>query len=124
MRVMVLGKATKETEAGAMPSEQMWNDMAKYMEDLVNAGILVGGEGLKPSSNGARVRYSGKDYNVTLGPFAETREIIAGYSIWEVKSMDEAIDWAKRCPMTEDSELEIRPIFTYSQEEVDEILSP
>jgi len=123
MRVIVFGKATKETEAGVMPSAEAWEAMAQFQEELVKAGIVLGGEGLKPSSTGVRIRCSGKDRIVTDGPFTETKEVIAGYSIWEVKSMEEAIAWVKRSPMTDDSEIEIRPIFSYSAEEVDEIVS-
>ena len=123
MRVMVLGKANKDTEAGAMPSAQAWEEMEKFNEELVKAGIVLGGEGLMPSSKGVRIRVSGKDRVITEGPFAETKEVIAGYMIWEVKSMEEAIAWVKRCPMTDDSEVEIRPIFSYSHEEVSEIVS-
>jgi len=122
MRVMVLGKANKDTEAGVMPSGQMWEEMAQFNEELVKAGIVLAGEGLQPSSKGVRVRFSGKNRIVTDGPFAETKELVAGYSIWQVKSMDEAIAWVKRCPMT-DGEAEIRPIFSYSPEEVSEIVS-
>ena len=123
MKVMVFGKATKDTEAGVMPTAQAWEAMDQFNEELVNAGIMLVGEGLKPSSTGVRVRFSGKDRIVTDGPFAETKELIAGYSIWQVKSMEEAIAWVKRCPMTDDSEVEIRPIFSYSPEEVSEIVS-
>ncbi len=123
MRVMVFGKATKDTEAGVLPTAQAWEEMDKFHEELVKAGIMLVGEGLKPSSAGVRVRASGKDRIVTDGPFTETKEVIAGYSIWEVKSMEEAIAWVKRCPMTEGSEIEIRPIFCYSLEEVSEIVS-
>jgi hypothetical protein len=119
---MVLGKATKDTEAGVMPSAQAWEEMEQFQEELVKAGIVLAAEGLKPSSTGVRVRYSGKDRIVTDGPFAETKELVAGYSIWQVKSMEEAIAWVKRCPMT-DGEAEIRPIFSYSPEEVSEIAS-
>src|SRR5262245_61886798 len=112
MRVMVFGKATKDTESGVMPSQQMWEEMAQFSEELVKAGILLVGEGLQPSSKGVRV--SGKDHAVTDGPFAETKEVVAGYMIWEVKSMEEAIAWAKRAPMADDSVVEIRPIFSYS----------
>ena len=122
MRVMVLGKASKDTEAGVMPTAQAWEEMEKFNEELVKAGILLVGEGLKPSSTGVRVRFSGKDRIVTDGPFAETKELVAGYSIWQVKSMEEAIAWVKRCPMT-DGDVEIRPIFSYSPEEVSEIVS-
>jgi hypothetical protein len=123
MRVMVLGKANKDTEAGVMPTEQAWKEMEQFNEELVKAGIVLGGEGLMPSSTGVRVRCSGKDRIVTDGPFAETKELIAGYMIWEVKSMEEAIAWVKRSPMTDDSEVEIRPLFSFSQEEVSEIVS-
>jgi hypothetical protein len=123
MRVMVFGKATKDTEAGAMPTQQMWKEMEQFNEELIKAGILLVGEGLQPSSKGVRVRCSGKSRIVTDGPFAETKEIVAGYMIWEVKSMEEAITWAKRAPMTDDCEVEIRPIFSYSPEEVSEIVS-
>ena len=123
MRVMVFGKATKDTEAGVMPTAQAWEEMDQFQEELVKAGIVLVGEGLKPSSTGVRVRFSGKDRIVTDGPFAETKELVAGYSIWEVKSMEEAIAWVKRCPLTDDSEVEIRPIFSYSPEEVSEIVS-
>ena len=123
MRVMVLGKASKDTEAGVMPTAQAWEEMEKFNEELVKAGIVLAGEGLMPSSTGVRVRCSGKDRIVTDGPFAETKELVAGYSIWQVKSMEEAVAWVKRCPMTDDSEVEIRPIFSYSPEEVSEIVS-
>ena len=123
MRVMVLGKATKDTEAGVMPTQQMWEAMEKFNEELVKAGIMLVGEGLKPSSTGVRVRFSGKDRIVTDGPFAETKELVAGYWIWQVKSMEEAITWLKRCPnpMPVDSEVEIRPIF--SPEDIDEAIT-
>jgi hypothetical protein len=120
---MVFGKATKDTETGVMPTAEMWEAMSQFMEELVKAGVLLAGEGLMPSSTGVRVRCSGTDRIVTDGPFAETREIVAGYSIWEVKSMEEAIDWVKRSPMSDDSEVEIRPIFSYSPEEVSKIVS-
>lgn len=123
MRVIVFGKATKDSEAGLMPTAKAWEEMEQYQEELVKAGIVLGGEGLLPSSKGVRIRCLGKDRIVTDGPFAETKEIVAGYSIWEVKSMEEAISWAKRCPMTDDSEIEIRPIFSYSPEDVGEIVS-
>jgi hypothetical protein len=123
MKVMVIGKATKDTEAGVMPTAQAWEAMDKFNEELIKAGIVLVGEGLKPSSAGVRVRLSGNDRIVTDGPFAETKELVAGYSIWEVKSMEEAITWVKRCPMTDDSEVEIRPIWSPSAEEVSEILS-
>ncbi len=112
MRVMVFGKATKDTEAGVMPTQEQWAAMDQFNEELVKAGIALAGEGLLPSSKAVRIRISGKDRIVTNGPFAETKEIIAGYSIWQVKSMEEAIAWAKRCPLTEDGEIELRPIFS------------
>ncbi len=112
MRVMVFGRATKDTEAGVMPTQQAWEEMGQFYEELVKAGILLVGEGLHPSSKGVRVRCSGKDRIVTDGPFSETKEIIAGYMIWEVKSLEEAIAWVKRSPMTDDSVVEIRPIFS------------
>jgi len=112
MRVMVFGRATKDTEAGVMPTQQAWEEMGQFYEELVKAGILLAGEGLHPSSKGVRVHFSGQDRIVTDGPFAETKEIIAGYSIWEVKSLEEAIAWVKRSPMTDDSVVEIRPIFS------------
>lgn len=113
MRVMVIVKATADSEAGVMPSEQLLTEMGNYNEELVNAGIMVSGDGLKPSSAGVRVHFSGDKRMVTDGPFAETRELIAGYWIWQVDSMEHAIEWAKRCPnpMNEDSDLEIRPFF-------------
>ena len=114
MRVMVMVKATKSSEAGEMPSEQLLNDMTKFNEKLVDEGIMVAGEGLQPSSKGVRVRFSGSDRTVIDGPFVETKELVAGYWIWEVGSMAEAIEWVKRCPnpMKEESEIEIRPFFT------------
>jgi hypothetical protein len=113
MRVMVIVKATKDSEAGVMPSEKMLTEMCKFNEELVKAGVMLAGDGLHPSSKGARVRFSGTKRTVIDGPFAETKELIAGYWIWQVKSMDEAIAWVKRCPnpMLEDSEIEIRPAF-------------
>lgn len=123
MKVMVFGKASKDTEAGALPSPQMWEAMEKYQDELVKAGIVLAAEGLMPSSTGVRVRCSGTDRIVLDGPFAETKELIAGYMIWEVKSMEEAVAWVKRYPMADGSEVEIRPIFCYSAEEVGEILS-
>lgn len=112
MRVMVLVKADEKSEAGEMPSEQLIADMTAYNEALVNAGIMVDGDGLKPSSAGVRVHFSGDKRSVTDGPFAETKELLAGYWIWQVESMDEAVEWAKRCPnpMGEESVLELRPL--------------
>ncbi|MBL8889978.1 MAG: nuclear transport factor 2 family protein [Planctomycetaceae bacterium] len=113
MKVIVFVKATAASEAGEMPSEQLLADMGQYNEALVGAGIMKAGEGLKPSSAGARIRFSGPNRTVTNGPFAETKELVAGFWIWEVRSMQEAIDWVKRCPnpMNEDSDIEIRPCF-------------
>ncbi len=113
MRVMVLVKASKSSEAGEMPSPELLTAMGAFNERLVEAGVMLAGEGLKPSSAGARVLFSGKDRVVTDGPFAETKELVAGFWMWKVASMKEAIDWVKRCPnpMREDSEIEIRPVF-------------
>lgn len=113
MKVMVIVKATAGSEAGEMPSEELLAAMGRYNEELANAGIMLAGEGLHPSSKGARVRFSGKNRTVMDGPFAETKELIAGFWIWKVGSMQEAIEWVKRCPnpMNEDSDIEIRPIF-------------
>ena len=113
MRFMVMVKATKESEAGMMPDEKLFADMGKFNEELVKAGIMLAGEGLQPSSKGARVRFSGATRTVIDGPFAETKELVAGYWIWKVKSKEEAIEWVKRCPnpMPTDSEIEIRQIF-------------
>jgi hypothetical protein len=110
---MVIVKANKDTEAGVMPSEQLLRDMGNYNEELVKAGIMLAGEGLQPSSKGARIQFSGMNRTVVDGPFAETKELIAGYWLWRVKSMEEAIEWAKRCPNPtgQESVLEIRPIF-------------
>jgi hypothetical protein len=113
MKVMVIVKASKESEAGVMPSQQLLSEMGQYNEELVKAGILLAGEGLHPSSKGVRVRFNGKERSVIDGPFAETKELIAGFWLWRVKSMAEAIDWLKRCPNphNETAEVEIRPIF-------------
>ena len=113
MRVIVMVKATKESEAGTMPDEKMLTEMGKYNEELVKAGIMVAGEGLHPSSKGKRVRFSGTRRTVIDGPFAETKELLAGYWLWNVKSMDEAVEWLKRCPNphNEESEIEIRQLF-------------
>jgi hypothetical protein len=110
---MVIVKATKESEAGVMPSEQLLTEMGQFNEELVKAGIMQAGEGLHPSSKGVRVRFSGTSRSVVNGPFSATSELIAGFWLWKVKSMDEAIEWAKRCPNPsgESGELEIRPIF-------------
>ena len=113
MRVMVMVKATPESEKGVMPSEQLMADMGRFNEELVKAGVMLAGEGLHPSGRGARVRFSGKNRTVTDGPFAETKELVAGFWLWQVRSMEEAIEWVKRCPnpMLSDSEIEIRPVF-------------
>ena len=113
MRFMVLVKADKNSEAGVMPSEQLLADMGKYNEELMKAGVFVSADGLRPSSEGKRVGFSGSKRNVTDGPFAETKELLAGYWIWKVNSMDEAIEWVKRCPnpFHEDSEIEIRRLW-------------
>ncbi len=113
MRVMVIVKATKDSEAGIMPSEEMLAKMGNFNEQLVQAGLMLAGDGLHPSTKGARVLFSGENRTVIDGPFAETKELIAGFWIWKVSSMQEAIDWVKRCPnpMPEDSVIEIRQIF-------------
>ena len=113
MRFMVIVKATQDSEAGVMPSEKLLSDMGKFNEELVKAGIMLAGEGLQPSSKGARVRFSGTKRTVTDGPFAETKELIAGFWLWQVKSKEEAIEWVKRCPnpMPGESEIEIRQVF-------------
>jgi hypothetical protein len=113
MKVMVIIKATKASEAGQMPSQQLLTDMANFNEQLVKAGLLLAGDGLHPSKKGARVRFSGKDRLVIDGPFAETKEVIAGYWLWKVASLQEAVDWVKRCPNPHDEEceIEIRPVF-------------
>ncbi|MDQ8184012.1 YciI family protein [Pelagicoccus sp. SDUM812002] len=116
MRVMVMVKATKSSETGELPKTELMAEMGRFNEELVEAGIMRSGDGLKPSSQGVRVRFSGKDRSVTDGPFAETKELIAGYWVWEVDSMQHAIDWVKRCPnpMLEDSDIEIRPFYEMS----------
>lgn len=113
MRVMVIVKATKDSEAGVMPTEQMFSEMLAFNDQLVKAGIMLAGDGLHPSSKGKRVRFDGAKRTVIDGPFAETKELIAGYWLWQVRSMDEAIEWVKRCPnpMPGESEIEVRQIF-------------
>src|SRR6476660_6213978 len=113
MRFMILIRATKESEAGVMSSQQLLTEMGKFNEELVKAGVMLAGEGLHPSSKGARVRFSGKERTVIDGPFAETKELVAGYWLWQVKSLQEAIDWVKRCPNPHNDEgtIEIRPLF-------------
>jgi|SRR5687768_9133021 hypothetical protein len=113
MRVMVLIKADKDTEAGVMPSQQLLTDMGNFNEELVKAGVMLAGEGLHPSSKGKRVRFSGTKRTVIDGPFAETKELLAGFWLWQVKSMDEAVEWVKRCPNPTggEPEIEIRQVF-------------
>jgi hypothetical protein len=113
MRFMILVKATKDSEAGVMPSQELLTEMGKFNEELVKAGVMLAGEGLQPSSKGARVRFSGNKRTVIDGPFAETKELLAGFWIWQVKSREEAIEWVKRCPNphNEETEVEIRQIF-------------
>jgi len=111
MRVMVIVKASKESEAGQMPSEKLLTDMGKYNEELVKAGVMKAGDGLHPSSKGKRVRFSGTQRTVIDGPFAETKELIAGYWLWQVKSMEDAVQWLKRAPFDGGTEVEIRPLF-------------
>jgi PhnB protein len=113
MKVMVIVKASPDSEAGVMPTQELLTAMGKFNEELVKAGIMESGDGLKPSSEGFRVRFSGKKRSVTSGPFAETSELIAGYWVWNVKSMEQALEWVKKCPnpMQEDSDIEIRPFF-------------
>ncbi len=113
MRVMVMVKATKDSESGAMPSQQAMDEMGRFNEELVKAGVLLAAEGLHASSKGVRVRFSGKNRTVVDGPFTETKELVAGFWLWQVKSMDEAIEWVKRCPNPAggESEIEIRPVF-------------
>ena len=111
MRVMVLIKATEESEAGKMPSEELLTQMMEFNEELVKAGVMLAGDGLHPSSKGVRVAFSGSERKVIDGPFAETKELLAGYWLWQVKSMDEAVEWLKRAPFGGGTEIEIRPVF-------------
>ncbi|HJT72317.1 MAG TPA: YciI family protein [Terriglobales bacterium] len=111
MRVMVIVKASKESEAGILPSTEILEKMGKFNEQLVKAGVMLAGEGLQASSKGKRVKFSGEKRTVTDGPFAETKELIAGYWIWQVRSMDEAVEWLKRAPFDGGTEIEIRPVF-------------
>ena len=113
MKVMVLVKASKSSEAGVMPRMELLTEMGKFNEELVKAGVMLAGEGLQPTSKGARVRFSGKKRDVIDGPFTETKELIAGFWLWKVNSLQEAIDWLKRCPNPhdEETEVEIRPLF-------------
>ena len=124
MRFMVIVKATEDSEAGRMPTEELLTAMMKYNEELVKAGIMLAGDGLQPSSKGARVQFAGPKRTVVDGPFAETKELVAGYWIWQVRSLEEAIEWVKRCPnpMFGPSEIEIRPL--YDMEDFGEIVTP
>ncbi len=125
MRVMVIVKATKNSEAGIMPSEAQLTEMGKFNEELVKAGVMLAGDGLHPSSKGKRVRFGGGKKTVVDGPFAETKELIAGYWVWQVKSMDEALEWARRCPDPmpgEEAELELRPAF--EMEDFGDVVTP
>src|SRR6478752_2859940 len=124
MRFMVIVKATKESEAGILPDQKLLADMGKYNEELVKAGVMLAGEGLQPSSRGARVKFSGTKRTVVDGPFAETKELIAGFWLWQCRSREEAIEWAKRCPNPTgaESELEIRQVF--EQEDFGAELTP
>jgi hypothetical protein len=111
MRVMVIVKASKESEAGEMPSEEILAAMGKYNEELAKAGVMLAGEGLHPTSKGKRLRFSGKQRTVIDGPFAETKELIAGFWLWQVRSIDEAVEWLKRAPFDGGTEIELRPVF-------------
>ena len=124
MRVMVLVKATPDSERGDMPSAQLMQDMGRFNEELIAAGIMAGGDGLKPSSEGKRIAFDGPARLVIDGPFAETKELVAGYWLWNVRDLDEAVAWAKRCPtpMPGPSELEIRPL--YELEDFQDVLTP
>ena len=124
MRVMVIVKASKESEAGAAPDSKILTEMGNYNEELVKAGVMLSGEGLHSSANGKRVRFSGSKRTVVDGPFAETKELIAGFWLWQVKSMDEAVEWVKRCPNphASDSEIEIRQV--YESEEFGDEFTP
>ena len=124
MRVMVIVKATADSEAGILPTEQEFAEMGRFNEELVKAGIMLAGDGLHPSSKGYRVHFSGKNRIVTDGPFTETKEVIAGYWIWQVKSLQEAIEWVKKCPnpMRTDSDIEIRQV--YSAGDFGDVITP
>ena len=124
MRFMVFVKATPDSENGVMPTEQLLHDMMQFNEELVKAGIMLAGDGLQPTSKGARVQFDGPKRTVVDGPFAETKELVAGYWIWQVRSLDEAIEWVKRCPnpMPGPSEIEIRPL--YEMEDFGDIVTP
>lgn len=124
MRVLVMVKATKDSEAGALPGKELLTAMGKYNEQLVKAGIMLAADGLQPSSKGKRVRFTGDKRSVIDGPFTETKELVAGFWIWQVRSMEEAVEWLKRCPNPhcEDSEVEIRPMFEAA--DIEEFLTP
>jgi hypothetical protein len=124
MRVMVIVKASSESEAGKMPSPELLTAMGHYNEELVKAGVMLAGDGLHPSAKGKRVHFSGAQRTVIDGPFTETKELIAGYWLWQVKSLEEAVEWVKRCPnpMESDSDIEIRPLF--EAEDFGEVLTP
>ncbi len=113
MKVMVLVKATKDSEAGILPTQTLLAEMGKFNEELVKAGVMLAGEGLRPSAQGKRVQFSGRNRTVLDGPFAETKELVAGFWLWQVRSIEEAVEWVKRCPnpMPGDSEIEIRPLY-------------
>ena len=111
MRVMVIVKADKDSEAGVMPTQKLLTDMGKYNEELVKAGIMLAGEGLHPSKKGKRIKFSGTTRTVIDGPVAETKELVAGFWLWQVRSMDEAVEWLKRAPFDGETEIEIRPVF-------------
>ena len=124
MKFMVIVKATKDSENGVMPSSELLEAMGRYNQQLIDAGIMLAGEGLQSSAKGARVRFSGKDRTVTRGPFGHTEELVAGFWIWKLNSLDEAIEWVRRCPnpMMEDSDIEIRQIF--EMEDFGELMTP
>jgi hypothetical protein len=124
MKFMVIVKATKDSENGVMPSPELLTAMGKYNQELIDAGVMLSGDGLHPSAKGARVHFSGKDRSVTYGPFGNTRDLICGFWIWKLNSLDEAVEWLKRCPnpMTEDSDIEIRQIF--EMEDFGELATP
>ena len=122
MRFMIIVKATKDSEAGVMPSTQLLTEMGKFNEELVKAGVMLAGEGLHPSSKGLRMRFSGSERAITDGPFAETKELLAGFWIWQVRSFDEAVEWLKRAPFDGGTEIELRPIF--EMEDFGEAMTP
>ncbi|MDR6869737.1 hypothetical protein J2Y55_000730 [Bosea sp. BE125] len=122
MRVMVLVKADKDSEAGIMPSEDIFTKMGAYNEELVKAGVMLAGEGLHPSRKGLRMRFSGAERTITDGPFAETKELLAGFWLWQVKSFDEAVEWLKRAPFDGGTEIELRPVF--EMEDFGEAMTP